>query len=56
MPQINKFISTVSVDLAEYDWDFIEQINATKDFDAAGEASMKAYIEDQVEFVKTLVA
>jgi F-type H+/Na+-transporting ATPase subunit alpha len=56
MAQIDKFISTVEVDLISYDWDFIELINATRDFDAAGEASMKAYIEDQVEFVKTLVA
>lgn len=56
MAQIDKFISTVEVDLASYDWDFIEQINATRDFDASGEASMKAYIEDQVEFVKGLIA
>jgi F-type H+/Na+-transporting ATPase subunit alpha len=56
MAQIDKFISTVEVDLVSYDWDFIELINATRDFDAAGEASMKAYIEDQVEFVKSIVA
>nr|YP_025805.1 ATP synthase F1 subunit alpha [Tupiella akineta]AAQ18764.1 ATP synthase F1 subunit alpha [Tupiella akineta] len=56
MAQIDKFISTVEVDLVSYDWDFIELINATRDFDAAGEASMKAYIEDQVEFIKSIVA
>lgn len=56
MPQIDKFLSTCEVDLATYDWDFIEQINATRDFDTAGESNMKAYIIDQVDFVKTLIA
>jgi len=54
--QIDKFISTVEVDLESYNWDFVEQINATRDFDNAVEGSMKAYIEDQVEFVKNSVA
>lgn len=56
MAQIDKFLSTTEADLASYDWQFIEQINATRDFDADGEATMKAYIEDQVEFVKSIVA
>nr|AOC61516.1 ATP synthase F0 subunit 1 [Rhexinema sarcinoideum] len=56
MAQIDKFLSTVEADLATYDWSFVEQINATRDFDASGEADMKAYIEDQVEFVQSLTA
>nr|AOC61528.1 ATP synthase F1 subunit alpha [Gloeotilopsis planctonica] len=56
MAQIDKFLSTVEADLATYDWSFVEQINATRDFDASGEADMRAYIEDQVEFVQSLGA
>lgn len=56
MAQIDKFLSTVEADLATYDWSFVEQINAKRDFDEKVEVDMKNYIEDQVEFVRSLIA
>lgn len=53
MAQIDKFLSTLEADLANYDWSFVEEINATKDF-SDSEAAMKAYIETQVEFIISL--
>ena len=55
MSQIDTFINTVEMDLDGFNWDFVEQINATRDFDATVETSMRSYIDDQVEFVKTLL-
>ena len=53
--QIDFFLSTVTMDLTSFDWNFLEEINATRDYSNEAETSMKAYVETQIEFVKSIV-
>jgi len=50
--QLSLFMTIASKDLTDYTWPFIETIIATKDFDAAAEHSMQAYITDTVDYIQ----
>lgn len=52
LAQIDTFMTYATQDLTQYNWPFIETIVATKDFDAQAEESMKAYINDTVDFIQ----